>query len=99
VNGKLPITVTTTREVLIDAVGQMAASNGYAFAAHGDSDACVHEAEAFDLVPLTSERSGDLHGSWFWAVSLEDALVIVGHLDRDTPELPDEESDPVALGA
>jgi hypothetical protein len=101
VNGAKPITVVTTREVLIDAVGLMAANNSYAFAAHGDSagEACVHEAISFDLVPLTSERHGDERGSWFWRISLEDAFVIVSHMDRDKPEPVDDEVDPVALDA
>jgi hypothetical protein len=100
VNGDKPITVTCPRAVLIDLVGQRAEAEGYLFVAHGDPDvaACVHEAEAFDLVPLTPEGTGDRYGAWFWNVTLEEALVIVGHLDHEKPEPVDDEVDPVALG-
>jgi hypothetical protein len=101
VNGDLPITVTTRRHILIDAVGSLAAINGYVLAVHGDpaGAACVHAETSFDLVPLDAERHGDVRGSWFWGVSIEDALVVVGHMDRDKPELLDDEVDKVALDA
>jgi hypothetical protein len=101
VNGILPITVTTTRQVLINLVGALAASQGYALATHGDpaGATCVHEAMRFDLVPLNAESCGDMHGAWFWNVTLEDVLTITGHMDRDKPELPANESDKVALDA
>lgn len=61
VNGARPITVTTTREILIDAVGLLAAHSGYMLAENGDPDneACVHEAMSVDLIPLTVEGHGD----------------------------------------